>query len=61
MGAVLGLVLALGLLLILEGLMPLIAPRVWRDTFERVLRFSNGQLRFFGLAFVLGGLLLLWM
>jgi uncharacterized protein YjeT (DUF2065 family) len=55
------LVTALGLLLILEGLMPLIAPRVWRDTFERVLRFSNGQLRFFGLAFVLGGLLLLWM
>jgi uncharacterized protein len=51
---------ALGICLVAEGLMPLIAPRSWREMFERMLRFSDGQLRFFGLLFVLGGLLLIW-
>jgi uncharacterized protein YjeT (DUF2065 family) len=51
---------ALGIFLLAEGLLPLIAPRSWRQMFERMLRFSDGQLRFVGLMFVLGGLLLIW-
>ena len=50
---------AFGLFLVAEGLLPLIAPRVWRDFVERMRAMADGQLRFFGLVFVLLGLLLL--
>jgi uncharacterized protein YjeT (DUF2065 family) len=46
---------ACALLLIIEGLMPLLAPRMWRDTFRRVTELSDGQLRFIGLASMLIG------
>ena len=52
-------VAACALVLVLEGLMPLLAPRVWRDAFRRVTELSDGQLRFFGLASMLiGGVIL---
>ncbi len=53
------LVTACALVLVLEGLMPLLAPRVWRETFRRVTELSDGQLRFIGMASVLigGGIL----
>jgi uncharacterized protein len=52
-------VAACALVLVLEGLMPLLAPRVWRDTFRRVTELSDGQLRFVGLASMLiGGIIL---
>ena len=37
------------LVLVLEGLLPLIAPRFWRETFTRLTQLSDGQLRFVGL------------
>jgi uncharacterized protein YjeT (DUF2065 family) len=40
---------ACALVLVLEGLLPLIAPRVWRDAFTRLTQLSDGQLRFIGL------------
>ncbi|HVR94895.1 MAG TPA: DUF2065 family protein [Casimicrobiaceae bacterium] len=40
---------ACALVLVLEGLLPLIAPRVWRDAFRRLTDLSDGQLRFIGL------------
>jgi uncharacterized protein YjeT (DUF2065 family) len=43
------------LVLVLEGLMPLLAPRVWRETFRRVTELSDGQLRFIGMASMLIG------
>ena len=50
---------ACALVLILEGVMPLLAPRMWRDTFRRVTELSDGQLRFIGLgSMVVGGILL---
>jgi uncharacterized protein YjeT (DUF2065 family) len=49
---------AFGLMLVIEGILPLLAPRLWRDTFQRILQFSDGQLRFFGLSSMLAGLLL---
>lgn len=50
---------ACALVLVLEGLMPLLAPRVWRDTFRRVTELSDGQLRFIGLASMLIGCIIL--
>lgn len=53
---------ACALVLVIEGLLPLVSPRQWRELFSRVLALSNGQIRFFGLASVgvgLIGLLLL--
>ena len=50
---------ALGLALILEGLMPLIAPQGWRRVVEQLMQLKDGQLRFYGLTSVVLGLLLL--
>jgi uncharacterized protein YjeT (DUF2065 family) len=50
---------ALGLLLVLEGLMPLLLPQAWRDTFRRIMALKDGQLRFMGLMSVLLGLVLI--
>ena len=50
----------LAVFLIAEGLLPLLAPRAWREMFQRVMQFKDGQLRFFGMASVLLGVLLLW-
>ena len=39
---------ALALLLILEGVLPFAAPRVWREGFRRLTELTDGQLRFIG-------------
>lgn len=50
---------ACALVLLLEGLMPLLAPRAWRNVFRRVTELSDGQLRFVGLVSILvGGVIL---
>ncbi len=51
---------ALGLMLVFEGLLPLIAPQAWRETFKRMILLKDGQLRFVGLVSIAGGLLLLF-
>lgn len=51
---------ALALMLVIEGLLPLIAPRAWRDMFRRIIELNDGQIRFVGLASMLGGLALLY-
>ena len=51
---------ALALMLVFEGLMPLLNPRGWRSVFERVVQMNDGQIRFIGLLSVGIGLLLLW-
>jgi uncharacterized protein YjeT (DUF2065 family) len=54
--------LALGLMLVLEGMMPFLFPAAWRETLMRLIRFEDGQLRFLGLTLMLTGLLLIyWM
>ena len=47
---------AVGLVLVLEGVLPFITPRIWRDTFRKLLELSDGQLRFMGLISMLVGL-----
>ena len=49
---------AVGLVLVFEGLFPLIAPGAWRRTFLQMVQLREGQLRFFGLVSVALGLLL---
>ena len=53
--------MALALMLILEGVLPFIAPNVWRDTFRKITQMTDGQIRFVGLSSMIVGLLiLLW-
>ena len=55
------LLMALALMLILEGVLPFLAPNLWRDTFRRITQMSDGQIRFVGLSsMIVGLLLLLW-
>ena len=55
------LLMAVALLLIIEGLLPFLAPNVWRETFRRLMQLSDGQIRFFGLTSMLAGLFLLFL
>lgn len=52
---------ALALMLVMEGLLPFLAPAAWREAFTRMTQFNDGQLRFMGLFSMLAGLLLLMM
>lgn len=53
--------MALALVLVLEGLFPFLSPGGWRRTFARLMELRDGQLRFFGLASMVLGLLSLWL
>ena len=54
------LLLAFGLMLVLEGLLPLLSPQKWRALFAQAAKLTDGQLRFFGLtALVVGCAILL--
>lgn len=46
---------ALAIVMILEGALPFIAPRLWRDTFTKLVALSDGQIRFVGLIAILVG------
>ncbi|MDO8277827.1 MAG: DUF2065 domain-containing protein [Burkholderiaceae bacterium] len=52
---------ALALVLVIEGLLPLVSPGAWRRMFQAVLALRDGQLRFFGLCSIVAGLLVLWL
>lgn len=52
---------ALCLVLVIEGLMPFLAPRVWRETMRRAMELSDGQLRTVGLISILLGLAAYWL
>jgi uncharacterized protein YjeT (DUF2065 family) len=48
--------IALGLMLLFEGIIPFFFPKQWRETFDRITRLSDGQIRFLGLIALLCGL-----
>ncbi|MBS0390266.1 MAG: DUF2065 domain-containing protein [Comamonadaceae bacterium] len=51
---------ALGLVLVIEGLFPFVSPTGWRRMFTQLLQLRDGQIRFCALLSILaGGLLLL--
>ncbi len=47
--------IAFALLLIVEGILPFAAPRLWRDTFRKLVDLTDGQLRFIGLISIAAG------
>ena len=47
--------LAIALVLIIEGLLPMVSPISWRKAFVQALKMSDGQIRFFGLCSFLVG------
>jgi uncharacterized protein YjeT (DUF2065 family) len=53
------LLIAFALMLVLEGLVPFLAPGTWRETFRRLIQLSDGQIRFIGLTSMLAGIILL--
>ncbi len=53
------LVAAIALMLVIEGILPFIAPRVWRETFRSLIELKDGQIRFAGLASMTAGLAML--
>lgn len=50
---------ALGLMLLFEGLLPVLMPQAWRETFKKMIELKDGQLRFIGLMSILIGFLLI--
>ena len=52
---------ALALVLVIEGLLPFLSPTAWRNAFQKILQLQDGQIRFFGLASIVAGLVLLWL
>lgn len=50
---------AIGLMLVLEGLLPFALPEVWRQTFRKMTEMNDGQLRFVGVISMGIGLLVL--
>jgi hypothetical protein len=50
---------ALALMLVIEGLLPFLAPTAWREAFSRMTQMRDGQIRFMGLFSMLAGLILL--
>jgi hypothetical protein len=53
------LLLAFALMLLIEGMLPFLAPRVWRETFRHISELGEGQIRFIGLSSIVLGLILL--
>lgn len=52
---------ALALVLVIEGALPLLTPAAWRRMFTRMLQLRDGQIRFCGLISVLlGALIFSW-
>jgi uncharacterized protein len=52
---------AFALVLVVEGLLPLLAPRLWRESFRKLVEFTDGQLRFVGLVSIALGLAGYWL
>lgn len=55
------LLMAVALMLVIEGLLPFLLPAVWRDAFRRLTEMSDGQIRFVGLTSMVAGVLLLFL
>ncbi len=52
---------AFALVLVVEGLLPLFAPGLWRESFRRLVELTDGQLRFIGVVSIALGLAGYWL
>jgi len=53
--------LALALVLVIEGLFPVLSPSGWRRMFSQILQLNDGLLRFFGMCSILAGCSVIWL
>ena len=49
--------LGLGMVLVLEGLLPFLSPSAWRETMLRLCQMDDARLRMVGLGSMVAGLL----
>ena len=52
---------ALALMLVIEGILPFTAPKLWRETFRKLVEMSDGQIRFAGFTSMMVGLVILYL
>ena len=50
---------ACALMLVLEGILPFLAPTTWREMFRQLTQMRDGQIRFIGVTSMLNGIVLL--
>jgi len=53
-------VLAIGLVLVIEGLFPLFFTQIWKEAFTRITNQKNGQIKFYGLLSVIIGIMVIF-
>ena len=54
-------VAAFALMLVIEGILPFTAPRLWRSAFRALSEMRDGQVRFLGFASMAVGMVLLYL
>ena len=54
-------VAGLALMLVIEGILPFAAPKIWRETFRKMIEMSDGQIRMSGLISMIAGLVILFL
>jgi uncharacterized protein YjeT (DUF2065 family) len=54
------LIAGFALMLVIEGILPFSSPRLWRETFRKLIEMTDGQIRFAGLVSMIVGLLVLF-
>ena len=52
---------AFALMLVFEGVLPLIAPKLWRESMRQLVELRDGQLRFLAVALMAAGLIILFL
>ena len=52
---------AFALMLVIEGILPFTAPKLWRETFRKMIEMNDGQIRFAGLTSMMVGLIILFL
>ena len=52
---------ALALMLVIEGILPFTAPKLWRETFRKLIEMTDGQIRMSGLLSMVAGLVILFL
>ncbi len=53
--------MAIALMLVLEGILPFTFPNAWRDTFRKLVELEDNQIRFIGLTSMVVGLIVLYL
>ena len=55
------LVAGFALMLVIEGILPFTAPKLWRETFRKLIEMTDGQIRMSGLISMVAGLVILFL